>query len=679
MQCQALGGRIAALLRARELLFEQTLKDELGNSQSQGACSIDGKQTATQQHPRRQKKHRVIIHSSPFLRCVQTSVAIGAGISQYQGYNELRSGETTTPSAQSSSKATKSGKPKLASIKDEDEEKDESSSSNAPTDTPQHTLYVKPRLRIDAFLGEWLSPDYYECITSPPNSVMMVAGAKADLLRRGERIQVREESARKVSPKGNFPGGWGSPTDGVEKNESDDEALQKRFEGTSITSPALSGRNRARTHADASDLEERWAWMAQKPSTFQNGARYLPLVPPYAISPSEPIPPGYVQHARDACIEVDFQWDSMRPPLDWGDGGELGEEWSAMHKRFRKGLHKMIAWYSRHHESGQQLHGHSRVLHPHHHETDDKDTDVVVVLVTHGAGCNALIGALTNQPVLLDVSMASLTMAVQRDVSQANSKPLASPMLPYTTLGPPSTITPSLPRHENERPFSNEYTVTLTASTEHLTNSPFTPLSLPDLLTKPANPTESSMTRRSSRRRFTPIPAIPHDRSSSLSHLPTSYPAEIQPRPGLHRSNTTFEPPTRTVTESATASTGLWNRPAPATVETKPRTWSLVGAGSTNTQSPPSTNVIQSPTSIISQTSEADDITSPVEYPKEHRPSIGLADGFQGAGFAEEASEEANELAIAEGSTLASEEIAKRQRGVKRRWTTTEQEFGDPG
>ena len=42
----------------------------------------------------------------------------------------------------------------------------------------------KSVLRLDSFLGEWLSPDYFEHITPPPRSMLMLATAKAELLRR---------------------------------------------------------------------------------------------------------------------------------------------------------------------------------------------------------------------------------------------------------------------------------------------------------------------------------------------------------------------------------------------------------------------------------------------------------------------------------------------------------------
>ena len=115
--------------------------------------------------------------------------------------------------------------------------------------------------------------------------------------------------------------------------------------------------------------------------------QYIPPVPNYAISSAEPIPIGFVAHARNGCVDFDHDWDSR--DLQWGDGGELGEEWSRMHQRFRNGLQQMLSYYG------------------------DEDDDLKLVLVTHGAGCNALISAITSAPVLLDFGVASLTMAVR--------------------------------------------------------------------------------------------------------------------------------------------------------------------------------------------------------------------------------------------------------------------------
>lgn len=73
-------------------------------------------------------------------------------------------------------------------------------------------------------------------------------------------------------------------------------------------------------------------------------------------------------------------------------GAEMGEEWAGMHKRFRKGLGALLDHY------------HSSPL-------EDGETETVVILVTHGAGCNALLGAVSQKPVLIDVGIGALSKA----------------------------------------------------------------------------------------------------------------------------------------------------------------------------------------------------------------------------------------------------------------------------
>ena len=85
---------------------------------------------------------------------------------------------------------------------------------------------------------------------------------------------------------------------------------------------------------------------------------------------------------------------------------------------------------------------------------EDDGPGTILILVTHGAGCNALIGALTNQPVLIDVGLASLTMAARRDSSE-------------------NDITPYLTSHYRRRASydqgtAEEYEVRLMASIDHL-------------------------------------------------------------------------------------------------------------------------------------------------------------------------------------------------------------------
>lgn len=330
------------------------------------------------------------------------------------------------------------------------------SDSNTSMDSRSKTL-----LRVDAFLGEWLSPDYFDKITSPPESKLMVAGAKAALLRQGDSVEVAHASSRNVSSRGHFPGGWGSTTSVSSKAQVADEptpladmsSLSQSLPRLARASSHSMGLPTKRSNHNVNPKRER--------SPGQGSFPYVPPTPSYAISPSQPIPQGYVAHARDACVKVDYQWDSSRAPLEWGNGGEYGEEWSSMHKRFRRGLHQMISWY-RSYDPIALVRTLSEGL-PDTHASeyfDDEDADTVLVLVTHGAGCNALIGALTNQPVLIDVGTASLTMAVRKTIDYRR---VASPTAP----GP--QISPSHRRLSNiDFGISEDYDVKLIASTDHL-------------------------------------------------------------------------------------------------------------------------------------------------------------------------------------------------------------------
>ncbi|KAB8288098.1 hypothetical protein EYC80_010231 [Monilinia laxa] len=311
----------------------------------------------------------------------------------------------------------------------------------------------KSLVRVDAFLGEWLAPDYFEHITPPPSSIMMVAGAKADLLRREDYnslIHVRDFTAQGSSFQP-FPGGWGSPI----------TTEKKEFPSVSSLSHALPRRDRTSSLSSVGSNGNRQGLRADGHLPTSEHGIYQPPVPSYAISTSDPIPPGYATHARDACVDVDYQWDSMREPLDWGNGGEYGEEWPSMHKRFRRGLHSMLDWYKRNENPGEMV-----TKTPSSPELEnpfsidgshEEDTDIVLILVTHGAGCNALIGALTNQPLLMDVGMASLTMAVQK---------------PFPETDPTFTpdATPNTHSRTNSRTLSlsEEYDLKLLANTEHL-------------------------------------------------------------------------------------------------------------------------------------------------------------------------------------------------------------------
>jgi hypothetical protein len=461
MQGRALGARIAGVLRARE--------EEVEDTKTSGANG-----TSTGQ--KRKRKHRIIIHSSPFTRCIQTSIAIGAGIAQFKGRAPSTARHQLMHSGSPHIQALENS-PRLAAIPEPAEDlppapllpdpssqpsKPEATStpSKQPTSTPSKPISSFSRknkaaeLRIDAFLGEWLSPDYFENITPPPSSVMMVASAKAELLRPGETI---EGSNPGRSMQGNFPGGWSvdwSPAD-----SSGDEAAEDKSGLADMASLGQALPNRARSSTTASS-DSPVVSLRRNPGRLNTNLltdnAYVPPTPTYAISSSDAIPVGYVAHARDACISVSYAWDSMRPPQSWGNGGEYGEEWSAMHRRFRNGLGKLIEWYEEH---GTAVNRTQEMLM---RGQEEEEEDTVVILVTHGAGCNALLGALTNQPVLLDVGMASLTMAVRKEGAKSARERRRE------SEEENSATRKNSRRGSIDLGIAEDYKMKFTASTEHL-------------------------------------------------------------------------------------------------------------------------------------------------------------------------------------------------------------------
>ena len=419
-----------------------------------GKGQVDG-----QERPK--KKRKIIIHTSPYLRCIQTSTAVAAGLSQYLPPGTPHPKSPAPPKEQNDSRATSPpAKPPQS----------KSSLSTPiplqPLAEPNLEVFPKPHigpekilLRIDAFLGEWLSPDYFEDITPPPNSTMMVAGAKADLLRRGDYIQ---ELPNTNASKGHFPGGW---VKGGKFSDSRPSSQDGNFLPIGSLAQVSPFRERSSSHGSSSSLQRpmsREAITSMSPSFHHASSHiYEPPTPSYSVSPAGPIPRGYFAHAREACVQVDFQWDSMRAPQDWGDGGEFGDEWSTMHKRFRKGLTGMMQWYREYGSvppknefSGFMVKVLSNKPPPpiiqypsepfpqtFEDETEtDGGEELVLILLTHGAGCNALLGAISNQPVLIDVGLASLSMAVLRAEPRKPSVPtlydrrlsVADPGMSYT-------------------------------------------------------------------------------------------------------------------------------------------------------------------------------------------------------------------------------------------------------
>ena len=472
----------------------------------------------------KRKKHNIIIHSSPFLRCIQTSVAIGAGLNQSHEADHnthTRSPSKVAPMHSGSlrhreSEITQS--PKLSAIPEPDE--DGTSPSQRLRKIPR--TVNKVRLRLDAFLSEWMSPDYYESITPPPDSVMMVASAKADLLRH-ENIYSSEDFSRRVSIQGNFPGGWRNSWSVAR------DSIAVDLDGPLSNLPSLGQAlpkndrvsNQSNSQSSKARLDRPPVQTVSK--TDGHAAEYTPPVPNYALSPADAIPQGYVAHARDACVEVDFQWDSMRHPREWGQGGDYGEEWSSMHHRFRKGLQQMILWYSTHEDDIT-----SRLDM---HESEDIDTDTVLILVTHGAGCNALIGALTNQPVLLDVGMSSLTMATRKDISTGRTEIT----VPSVSVRRRSSI---------DYGISAEYDVRLVASTDHLRSGS----------------SLSSSRVQSIQTAFTPHPALHRSRIGSTASTMV-YESPIDGGFKFPDGTVSSKAERSSSNASELSNSGLWNKP----------------------------------------------------------------------------------------------------------------------
>ncbi|KFA60509.1 hypothetical protein S40285_07873 [Stachybotrys chlorohalonatus IBT 40285] len=360
----------------------------------------------------KRKRFKIVIHSSPFLRCVQTSVGISSGLAQSAPDSIYSPADVVAPAVRRSA-----------------------------GDKPEYN--PSTILRLDSFLGEWLAPEYFEMITPPPISCLMLGGAKAELLRRVDYTKYATQAP--ISHTGAL---WGAA------------ASSEIVDTSPPRSPGLEDVPSGRTSAET--------------LFFQNRERkgYKPPKPNYAVSSAGKIPDGIVEHARDSCTAIDYQWDSTRPPLDFGDGGKFGEEWVEMHRRFRKGLKHLVNWYCTDSAPAEMV---TTPVSPPTTRDDVDDADdmddvdfeqeqveTVVILVSHGAGCNALIGAITHQPVLMDVGIASITMASLK------------PGVEYSELH-------ALQQHDATGkasvPVDQMYDIRISASTEHLHSNASTPVS----------------------------------------------------------------------------------------------------------------------------------------------------------------------------------------------------------
>ncbi|KAK5209061.1 hypothetical protein LTR99_007166 [Exophiala xenobiotica] len=397
------------------------INNELHNLDAQYKQTAENKDDSTQDPPR--KKRKIIIHSSPYLRCLQTAIAIGAGIQHPQNHTRSRP-RPRQHSSRASPSTTDEADP---------HESENTSLQRTVSREPQQTNRLGHNtclLRIDAFLGEWQSRTYFESALPPPSAVL-VSQAKMELQLPQEEIKGAD-----LSPSMTYD----LPSMDWEEKENEVASVPVH-EKTGLRAMAAAGHSFPKRPRNISFGTE-----------LANGARllnrnlqrqplgYSPPAPTYAMGPSDKIPPGYVAHARDGCVIIDQDWDSEGKPLEWGDGGPFDEEWGSMHRRFRNGLQKMIEFYE------------SQAAAEEHDSSENDEEDLVLVLVTHQAGCNALIRILTGAPALHDVATASLTMAVR---SQGPEKAR-------------SPVSPTRRRGSLDLSVSDEYEIRIVASTEHL-------------------------------------------------------------------------------------------------------------------------------------------------------------------------------------------------------------------
>ncbi|KAK0643224.1 hypothetical protein B0T16DRAFT_178814 [Cercophora newfieldiana] len=428
LQAKSLGVRIGNIIR--EMVAEEEAAE---------------KQLPDAQGKRKRKKYKVVLHSSPFLRCIQTSIAISAGLAQ-----DSSPFGTTQPAERPPSPPILSPRSRPAVIPD-------GKDVNLPS--PRTVPIRKSVLRLDAFLSEWLSPSYFELITPPPESVMMLASAKADLLRREDYNSYPNFSPITHSGSLGHLWGSGSRTISTVSTSAPSESLD------SMSGPGSLHRSVSLSSSQSS----------QTPSLVSEASGYVSPVPHWALNPKHTIPLGYVSHARDACVDIDYQWDSMRHPLDWGDGGSFPEEWTAMHRRFRKGLQHLVDWYSTAERPTEMVtKTASRFARKPSIDVmgdldeEDVETEAIVIMVSHGAGCNALIGAITHQPVLMDVAMASLTMAVRKPNLESSEDATSLHSSHPRGWASPERKSGSIPIHQL-------YDLKIFASTDHLRSPPPTP------------------------------------------------------------------------------------------------------------------------------------------------------------------------------------------------------------
>jgi broad specificity phosphatase PhoE len=227
---------------------------------------------------------------------------------------------------------------------------------------------------------------------------------------------------------------------------------------------------------------------------------------------------------RTEGIGVDWGWDS----LGLGGGGEYGEEWGSMHERFNGGLQQLLTYYEK-----ESIRNNT-------HDTGDTALETLVILVTHGAGCNALLGALSRKPVLIDIPISSLSQAILRP-----STPSSTPsQIEYELVLQASTAHVAPSPHMRSTSFPSS-TTTSTHSRAASLSSSRSPIIIPDKRVLEYHPVRS--------RSVSSYPTFA-DLHQPAHHIPARHPSlHLRTSPNLFPASST-----RLSSGSQSPRTGLW-------------------------------------------------------------------------------------------------------------------------
>lgn len=269
---------------------------------------------------------------------------------------------------------------------------------------------------------------------------------------------------------------------------------------------------------------------------------------------------------------------------DAGGGGEYGEEWGRMHKRVKRGFEKTVEDYI-YGDAGLKITSGSssptrwrnatsfdQLKKSAERRNDDKvvtdnvsnlsidesantDADTILIFIAHGAPCNALIGAMTNQPVLMDIGIASLTLGVLQ----------APHSLPPTKSSHDATDQASIPT----------YSIKLSASTDHLRTSSV--ITSPSIAPSNGSPSVRPV-RKAAPGGFSLYNKYPTIATSSPAHPPTrramasvfgNNRSSVSDNKGSSNEDNSTGTGVRRSASAASSSRGLWSRqelPLPSVV-----------------------------------------------------------------------------------------------------------------